>query len=239
MIETMTALDQLNALGLRELLHILESCRNPPYHLSCKQLEIVVYSAGGQSLHGCFVRLDYKQGKGFMLLCSPEFERANVPLELSYVDLDFVQAITVKNSRPLLRYLTEGNIEELPEHVPGMLELRRNLGGARKSISALFGLSAEIEWLIPELECEHDPYARFLVDSQVKEVRLALEELGRDDLGKQSMAKNVKRIFISNSIEAPHVELKDHGLYVYLDVHKGGKGRLHYGRLVNEINSVL
>lgn len=239
MVETPTALDQLSALSLRELLQTLDACRNPPYSVSCRQLELVAHMAGGQNLTGCFVRLEYKQNKGYLLMCNTDHERANVPLELSYVDIDSIHAISVKNSRPLLRHLSGGQVDDLPDHVPGMLELRRNLATARRAISAVLGLSDELEWLIPELECESDLHARSLVDAQIKECRTALEQLAKDDFAKQTIRGSVKKIVIAHSAEPPHVELKTERLVIYLDLEKNGRGRLHYARLANEINAVL
>lgn len=108
----------------------------------------------------------------------------------------------------------------------------------KRAIASLLGTDEELDWLIPELDCEQNAQMRSAVDEQLKDLKLAFDEIAKDDFAKDTIKKAVSRVVVKSSSEPPHLELKDKTLFVYLGAANGSR-RLAFARLVTELNDLF
>jgi len=181
--------------ALRELAEGVERDRSDP---SSQLPQITLRLTSGHTLEGGLLRHELTEGgTGTLLLVNM---RGAPELDVSYIPVSSVLALTVHTSSSALHSLSGGRLKPIPQRLPGRLEIARTLRSLSERISGVLGMEWEASIAWDTLSGSDE--ALLSVVGVVGELERSLEAILADEAGREAWKARGSRLRVVGSREA-------------------------------------
>lgn len=157
--------------------------------------------------------------------------------DVVYVDPSLVEAITIRDTQTVAKEISFGRVTAEPgAPAPGKLAIQRRLPAISEEVSKAAGspIAVDIAWEgIADL-----PETRRVLLEMLEDVGSVLREIAASEIGRESLAPKVKRVWIGDGPRAG-VAFQSDTLVVTANFAQGAEGRLVRGALRIETEKLL
>jgi hypothetical protein len=198
---------------------------------------VTLHLSSGRDLAGWLIDVGDDRHVPALVMQSPGSDSRSPRLDVTYLDRERVEAITVHDAADIAHVLSFGEIDGVPgAPAPTRLELARRVEELARSLAEAVGAPMTLEVAWEGISEQRD--TMYSLNEVVEDTVGAIKKIAEDGFGRDELVKRVGRVRIENG-DGPRVVREQDLLRIVAAFGTGRKGRLDRVSLIVAIGAEI